>query len=1142
MLNCIKDQKELFQSLADYKKAWEQSVKNPTLAKFRRSLPKAMQSNLPSDFIEAVYENRQSYLNKPDRTLGDQESRTGKRLLDPEKNLATPEQQIAIKKQGIKYFQKADVITDAEAEYYLATASDTEKAVEAFLNDENAPADTRILLGSKLLKILAQKTDDKSLALSVEVADKLMELATKAGRALRSFQYLGQLTPEGILYWANRNKTRWEKYLDEKYRKRVDAVIKVSDRVKNEVRDEMLKPSPNQYTLFGFTRDQLKSKKEEALKQFKKTVLSGLRSGLDPAVVAATAKLGFYEFLDGAATLGEWMKRMGKHTSDEELLKQVWGSEKVVAGFTLEELEKNGHLKAIKAALGTNKLEKVLKDLGRTDAAKTASDLNNAFNTRVSRKLSDNRKKAALRGVTAGKAISALIKNPAMTKEEIVEALKKEAGIKALGPEDIKKVQEFAKQIAALPEGVLRDQKAAELAAWMHKNFAPSIPMDIGFALWYAAILSGPATHVTNIMSNFFNTFTEVVVGSIYDTVTGDPKAAAKMISGMRDGYKRGVREFKAIMRGAPIDKKSSKFYSESEIEKYSIKEGVDKIKAVRGWKDLLPALTGLGNIYAGSMKYVPRFMAATDAYFYHGLYGGEIARQAWIEANKRHPKDSKLRQEAYNEIMGFENGKGNFENRKDNYEQAYAQAAGEAASYKQQTGQEVPEIDVKRRAFEIIEKTLEGKAPEITWAADRVAARGTFNYEPEGVLGWASRAANFAARTGPAFRFIVPFTNIVANVLNQQLDYTPLGAIRGARKVVFGDESYAKTNDEAGKLIIKSLLGTTFAMTLLMAALSDDDDERPWITGRGPDPKTPDGRAKLYQLRANGWIPYSFRVGDTRISYQYTPLAAVLAIVGNVADRLKYDKFETDTEDEIKAKEEKIATMTWKAMSQLPSAFLEMSFLKGLTEFVGAASDDKSLGGWLERFGSRLPTSFVPNAINAVDRAFDGTIYETKEYKDKLINGIPIARHSLKPSVNVWGEPVERYLPDWGKVGSFRWAELLGSARFVSQEEYSDKATEFLADRNIFVPPIGNTTKIGKTVLRDDPELYYNYSLVVGREFKRQMLNQVGQWQSLTKEQAAKAVESLHTAVRDDVKRDFLQGKELNAILMERGLEPVSY
>ena len=181
-------------------------------------------------------------------------------------------------------------------------------------------------------------------------------------------------------------------------------------------------------------------------------------------------------------------------------------------------------------------------------------------------------------------------------------------------------------------------------------------------------------------------------------------------------------------------------------------------------------------------------------------------------------------------------------------------------------------------------------------------AAKGTFIHESEGTLGALTNALSgmldaVNIRGVKPLRFVIPFTRIITNVVNNTLDYTPVGLIRAARGVrgfrTFEQSQLTKpafkelTREERKTLIAKAALGITLTAAFQALHIAGAIT----ITGGGPDDEN-----KKRQLRESGWQPYSIKIGNKWYSYQYTPLVFMLGYLGNMNDADKYLEDDEDT------------------------------------------------------------------------------------------------------------------------------------------------------------------------------------------------------------------------------------------------------
>ena len=184
--------------------------------------------------------------------------------------------------------------------------------------------------------------------------------------------------------------------------------------------------------------------------------------------------------------------------------------------------------------------------------------------------------------------------------------------------------------------------------------------------------------------------------------------------------------------------------------------------------------------------------------------------------------------------------------------------ASGEITKEEFKEQMDFARTDERFRIHELLE---EGRPEEIMQEAKDFAARGTFNHQPNGLLGMLSTYMNSAKREAPFLNFVVPFVNVISNVANETLNYTPVGFVRGVREggTITGlkpqrDWDAQKRTD----LMIKATMGTALMATVyLLTKLNDDDDEPILeITTNGfGDYK------KNKELAETGWQQYSLRI-----------------------------------------------------------------------------------------------------------------------------------------------------------------------------------------------------------------------------------------------------------------------------------------
>ena len=83
-----------------------------------------------------------------------------------------------------------------------------------------------------------------------------------------------------------------------------------------------------------------------------------------------------------------------------------------------------------------------------------------------------------------------------------------------------------------------------------------------------------------------------------------------------------------------------------------------------------------------------------------------------------------------------------------------------------------------------------------------------------------------------PLLRFAVPFTNLITNVANEGVNYSPVGFWRAAKGGSITGNMKKFTDDDRAILMTKAVLGTTamVAAYALSGIGGDDEGEEPLI------------------------------------------------------------------------------------------------------------------------------------------------------------------------------------------------------------------------------------------------------------------------------------------------------------------------
>jgi hypothetical protein len=511
-------------------------------------------------------------------------------------------------------------------------------------------------------------------------------------------------------------------------------------------------------------------------------------------------------------------------------------------------------------------------------------------------------------------------------------------------------VRRLADDIQTAPDGIPQQRAVQALLDRLAR--ANMRWWDLPIAFWYANVLSGPVTQARNVVGNV----TQVMANTLVSLRR--PQDWPAQMAALGRGMGLGARDAVDIFRTGRVT--GPRF---------------ERAEAARALE--LVNLPGRLDYMLTPWRMVGRALAATDTLFFRGASEQRAELLARMMARSEGLRGRALATRVA-EILG-----------RSDVARAEAQRVALAEG--------LSGNDLVRRVADITERS---RPQGIRDNARQYGLRATFNQEPYGVMGFAARAINQFSNNVPAFRFIVPFTNVVANVVNEGLSWFPPTAIgrslwghfRGeleGRPITSDEDLYDQHARAALGLV---LLSGIFAAA---AAYKDDEDPAFAVTSLGPHDS-----GRRAQLRQRGWIPHSVKLGDRYYSYANTPIAIPMAWIGNWFDGLKYNRFsERDLVDRLAY-----------AVSNTGQVILDQSFLDGLARFLGGLQKDdpKASGRMLEGFARSATSIVVPNALRQIDRMFDPTVYDSPTMEAAMINSIPFARRTGQPALNVWGQPVQ--------------------------------------------------------------------------------------------------------------------------------------
>jgi len=951
-----------------------------------------------------------------------------------------PELQSMMTDEGLYYTKMPNNVSVEQAkaimDYYGDSALDELKNL-----DNGMPPAVRGALGQLIIKKMVADGNAKG---AVAALDTMAKAATNAAQMLQTLSMYANLGPEGWLIKANktvneqakrqknRTKSKRAKIKDAITSANTQAAEAVVEKLAERIEQETtIQPNKSEQPKEYGENNKIVSKKR--YNELKNRLKGKLFSNIDPDLI----ELAVFHVEASGRKFGEFAKNMVKDlgTKVKPYLTALYDRAKVQLAGQYNDFSAEDEIQeAFDNIIGPN-VKKALKDQGVNinkiitehftvyDAAKES--LAQKFINQVgftgpdakSLEAAVNREFDRLASEAKAKAISKILgpsinpkKDKALTEQlvqmsnmgvvsdaDIMDAFADKMGWPTLTANNIQQITALANQISTAPPGIKQNRLLSQMNTMLSNMNGidwKSLPM----AIWYANVLSGPMTQLVNIVSNITNSAFSFGISAVKNIK--NPMIAPMMAKAWGNGFYRGLFEGWDVL-------KTGYTSSREQVEDLPILELLSKYNPI------------------SYLKYVRRAMVAVDTV----MYNASKEQRMWEWAAKTAMEEGtditeSIKKRAAAVLARTDTAtQAAVTQAESEYQQELA-ALRVSNLPKSEFNKQHDQIkrDRRRRVYEIIEQN---SREDVVYEAKDYAARTTYNFEPEGLLGLASRSIASFSRGFPPFKLIVPFTNVVANVANIAIDYTPWGFVRGFKggsatglgRKNWEELSPMQKNDVRNELVLKALLGTTSMFTLLALTGDDDDEKDPSkkskieITANG----TGDYKKNAIISEKTGWQPYSIRVGNKWYSYQYSPLIVVFGLIGNYRDAEKYKDM---------PEKEKLERWALAAL-QTKNVFLDLTFLKGLNTFSQALFSTNDPDNMMEKAsesllgtvkGFVLP-NFYTQMAKEIEKAYSMPIKEVRRtLMGSILKDIPVARDMYQDKVNLFGELIT---PDTDKFVS---------------------------------------------------------------------------------------------------------------------------
>lgn len=614
--------------------------------------------------------------------------------------------------------------------------------------------------------------------------------------------------------------------------------------------------------------------------------------------------------------------------------------------------------------------------------------------------------------------------------------------------------REFAKKMASITDPAMIN-KAARRGAFARTN-------DAVYEMWVNSILSGPITHVANVLGNSMvavgtvaERYSMAGIGKILGHMDGVTFAEANSYSfGMMEGLVDALKVTKAGMdalgdaagKAGHFDFSGAKDVLRSNSAEFgnayrafatdapvldnafaATKEGSLNAPAISGAALNLDGTLGAAADVLGTLVRTPgRFLTTADEIFKTVSYRGEMKAQAYRKARSEGLSGDALAQRVADLV----------ESDGDQFMQATALTT---------------------------------------------ARKNTFTTPMTGNMAEWQRALSHS----PVGRYVVPFFRTPVNIIKHTFDRTPginFLASENRRK-------WAAGGVERDEVLAKMAIGGTVYSVATMLADSG------MIVGN-LDPKN-----RTEAERLAGMTAYSFVVDGKYYAFNRTdPLGMFFGLAADFSKM--YKTMGSGQKDDITAM----------MMTSLSNNLVSKSYLSGLIDIIEAFTRSEKSGDAWDKLQKKYASSFVPfsSLQRTVRREDDPVVRETWSIMDAVTNTLAFGNSKdLFPLRNVFGEET-KYT---GSLGPD-----IASPIYSSQLRDDDKATMEILKNNVDLqrPDKSFTAANGTPPVEFSPKQYDAFAKSAGEMFKTQLdkLVESPQYQALSDDQGDYAG-SKGTAIR---------------------------
>lgn len=483
--------------------------------------------------------------------------------------------------------------------------------------------------------------------------------------------------------------------------------------------------------------------------------------------------------------------------------------------------------------------------------------------------------------------------------------------------------------------------------------------------VWINGLLSNPATHVVNAMSN-----TAFLLQQVYERGTA---ARLAQLMGAQDSVQLG--ESTAMMFGL----------TEGIKDAFRVSARGRQVLASAGGSLFKGDFKGAyGTIADNANEFGTVYQSAATGQSGYGFggkvdarpaQGGSLSSATWgvqsdtwlgrgldvLNAATEAPGRALTTADEFYKTLGY---------RMELQAQAYRKASLEVAAGT------LPKEDIKSRIAELVanpDDTLKNAAVD-------AATYQTFTGRAAETMESLTRIADGIQSVPLLGKLLIPFKNTPINIFGATLERTPF-----APMVTSWRADIAAGGARGDIAMARMATGTLTMLAAMDLAFSGR------ITGSGPtDP------GKRSQFLREGRQAYSVKVGDKWYSYdRLSPVGSTLGMAGDIAEiMLNTDASQADIEKAFLS-----------AVLATGNSVMNRSYMQGMATFQDAMSDPNRYG---EKWFQNMAGSLVPSGMAAIARQGDPYMRVASDVIDSVKKRVPGLSKGLPLYRDLWGRPVD--------------------------------------------------------------------------------------------------------------------------------------